>query len=54
VRTGFWWGNLRGRDHLEDLGLGGRKIVKHGSSRSGDGDITGMIWLRIRTGGEIL
>ena len=18
--TGFWWGNLRGRDHLEDLG----------------------------------
>jgi len=20
VQTGFWWGNLRERDHLEDLG----------------------------------
>jgi hypothetical protein len=24
VYTGFWWGNLRERDHLEDSGLGGR------------------------------
>jgi len=23
VYTGFWWGNLRERDHLEDLGLDG-------------------------------
>jgi hypothetical protein len=21
VHTGFWWGNLRVRDHLEDLGV---------------------------------
>ena len=21
VHTGFWWGNLRERDHLEDLGV---------------------------------
>jgi len=21
--TGFWWGNLRERDHLEDLGMMG-------------------------------
>jgi hypothetical protein len=26
--TGFWWGNLRERDHLEDLGLEGRIILK--------------------------
>jgi hypothetical protein len=26
--TGFWWGNLREREHLEDLGADGRIILK--------------------------
>ena len=21
IRAGFWWGNLRGKEHLEDLGI---------------------------------
>jgi hypothetical protein len=28
VYTGFWWGKLRERDHLEDPGLDGRKILR--------------------------
>ena len=28
VRAGFWWGNLRERDHLEDLSVDGRNILK--------------------------
>jgi len=28
VCTGFWWGNLRVRDHLGDPGLDGRIILR--------------------------
>jgi hypothetical protein len=28
VYTGFWWGNLRERDHFEDLGVDGRIILR--------------------------
>jgi len=28
VYTEFWWGNLREGDHLEDLVIGGRIILK--------------------------
>jgi hypothetical protein len=26
--TGFWWGNMCGREHLEFLGVNGRMILK--------------------------
>ena len=28
MHTGFWWGNLRNRDHLENTGIDGRIIFK--------------------------
>jgi hypothetical protein len=28
VRTGFWWGNLREGDHLDESGVGGRIILR--------------------------
>jgi hypothetical protein len=28
VHTGFWWGNLRQKDHLENLGTDKRTILK--------------------------
>ena len=52
VYTGFWWGNLRERDHLEDRGIDGRIILRW-IFRKWDVTVwTGSIWLRIRTGGE--
>jgi len=26
--TGFWWGNLREKDHRRDSGVDGRKILR--------------------------
>ena len=28
VHAGFWWGNLREREHLEDVGVDERIILK--------------------------
>jgi len=51
VRTGVWWVDLRDRDHLEGVGVGGRIILKW-IFKKWDGETwTGLIWLRIGTRG---
>jgi hypothetical protein len=51
---GFWWGNLRKRDHWVDPGIG-RRIILGWIFRKWDvGLRTGLCWLRIETGGEQL
>ena len=48
--TGFWWGNLRERDHLEDPSVDGDNIKKDLQEVCW-GAWSGLIWLRIETGG---
>jgi hypothetical protein len=49
--TGFWLGNLRERDHLEDSGEDLRIILRWIFTKFDVGVQAGLIWLMIETGG---
>jgi hypothetical protein len=49
--TRFWWGNLWERDHMGDLCIDGRIILRWIFRKWDVGVCTGLIWLRIGTGG---
>jgi len=49
--TGFWWGNLRKRDNLEDSDVDERIILRWIFMKWGVGIWTASSWLRMRTGG---
>jgi hypothetical protein len=54
VHTGFWRGNLRLRDHLDDAGANGGDSIKMDLQEMRWEAQTGLIWLKIRTVGGIL
>jgi hypothetical protein len=51
VYKGFWWGDLRERDHLEGPGLEGRIILRRIFRKWDVRALTELMWLRIGTGG---
>ena len=54
IHTGFWWGNLGEKNWLEDPGLNWRIILKLIFEKWFGREWTGLIWIRIKTGGGAL
>jgi hypothetical protein len=54
VLTGFYFGGPMGRDHWEDLGVGGRITLRWTLRRWASMGRTGFGWLRIGSGGGLL
>ena len=54
VHTGFWWGNPKKGDHLEDLDVDVRVVLKRISQALLGMAWTGLVELRKGTSGELL
>jgi hypothetical protein len=50
----FWLENLKGREHPEDLSVGGTIILECILGKQDGNMITGCIWFRILTGGGLM
>jgi hypothetical protein len=51
VHTGFWWGDLRERNHLKDVDVDGKMILKRIFKKWDGQALTVLIWFRVGTGG---
>lgn len=54
MQTEFWSENLKVRDHLEDLVIDGRIILKQISKKEGGNMLTKFISLRMGTNSRVL
>jgi hypothetical protein len=46
VRVGFWWGNMRERDHLENLRVQAMMMLKRILNKS----VSGVDWINVAQG----
>jgi hypothetical protein len=52
MNTGFWWENLKERDHIEDLAIDGRIILERLLKIWTGREWAIFVWLRIGTVGR--
>jgi hypothetical protein len=46
MQTRFWWGNIRGKDHLEDISVDGIMILICTVKKEDGRALIGFFWLR--------
>jgi len=51
MHTGFWWGRSYGNNHLQDLDIEWRKMLKWVLKKWGGEEWIGLIWPEMVTGG---
>ena len=51
MHTGFWWGRSYGNNHLQDLDIEWRKMLKWVLKKWGGEAWIGLIWPEMVTGG---
>jgi hypothetical protein len=49
----FWWGNLKGDDHLEDLRVDGKAILTRIFKKLAGSGLTRLVWLKAVTSGGL-
>jgi hypothetical protein len=54
MRIGFWWGNVKKRDHLENPGVDGSTVLKWIFRKWELGARTRLIWLGVGKGDGLL
>ena len=54
IRTEFWWWSLKKRDHLEDLVVDGRIILKYIFKKWVREARTALLWFRVGKRGGLL
>jgi hypothetical protein len=54
MSAGYWWKRPKEKDHLKDLGVGGRMGSKWTLRRFAGEVLSGFTWLRIGIAGGLL
>jgi len=54
TRTSIGWGNVKEGDHLEDIGIRGRIILKQILNNYDGRTLTEYVWLRTVTSGGLV
>jgi hypothetical protein len=54
MQAEFWWGVLKEKDILGDVGVNGRLVSEWTSKKFDERIWTGLIWRRIRASGGLL
>jgi hypothetical protein len=54
MHTGFWWGNMKERDHFDYVGCGWEDNIKMDLQEIGFEGVSRSVYFRVGTSGRLL